>query len=1454
VVAALLVGLRVSVAQTVTAAEFAARALPAVPVEERYAFAKRLSEWSEPLRRDAAARPSAGEMVVPEEGWRLLVRADAGPLLKQAAEDFRGYLEGAMRVRVAVESRASLDDWGGARRAIVAGTREQLPGCGAGLKAAKDYRIVAGPERIVVCGYDPRGAMYGLYNLEARMNLREAPFLPATLDTTRHSLYRARMTLSGLGFMEWPDAYLRLLAHYGFDAIFASDYANPNGVQTYSHQGNKRKVNPAAVRDLIRRAAKYGLDLYCPVVWRHTGDAASEAGLRKLVRDLATGFPQVRGWVLLQEGFTVDGYPGSQGGDAAWKDWIRRWDDAVRIAAEEFHKINPKLEVLPWDYLVSARPDPARIELKREVIRQYPSDVIPLLTWDRGMAFERDGERGYSKDYAINEAGPAEAAAAQIEEARRRGLAVYAKADTAASWQFGTFPYLPFPYQWYARYQNLEKYGVQGAMESWTYGFKPNWVAELRTWLSWSDAPPLDDLLRAIARREFGAGTEKLVLAAWERFSQAIKLVPDTGPYMGTNNAVAAPLFFEKPRQPRAMTVEHSWIDQQKRSAVYPGLNPYWPYAIPRVILWPDFTNRVNAAERYAEPFSLPVFNKYLGLAADEMEAGLGGYRQAALEAPPAKRVGAIREVLLAEHIQRMMRSARAVLEFEDLRFRLASTNEKREQARMLDRMSAILKEETVRVQDSKETVRRDSRIGYQWEQDYFYTPFILDQKLELIRDTLERQIPAYRLPAAAAAPAPITAAKFAARARPAASEMAIPAEGWKLVISSRAGAVLAQAAETFRAYLATEMGTRVTLERRDSLAASSAIVAGTRDDIPGCGEALKARKDYQIVVSPGRVVVCGYDERGAMYGLYNLEARMNLREAPYLPRDLNTVRHSLYQARMTLSGLGWEEWPDAYLSLLARYGFDAIYASVYANPNGAPAQEPRDVLRRQDPQRMGDLIRRAARYGLDVYCPIMWAITGDADNEEGLRKLIRDIVARFPHIRGYVLLIEGFQYDGWPPRWSANPEGLRQWIRGWTRGVTVATEEFHRLNPKIEVLPWDYNIDFRPEAVEAKTFVIDQYPAGVIPLLTFENGKGFERDGEKGYLKDYAINEVGPAEATAAQIARARQRGLHTIYAKADTWATWQFGTFPYLPFPYQWHARYQALEKAGIAGTMESWSYGFKPNWVAELRAWTSWSDAPPFDTLLGAVARREFGRGNEKLVLDAWRHFSEAIKLVPDTGPNMGTTNAIGAPFFFEKGEPLAVTQEHSWTDQEKWSQQTEMSPYWPFAPRRVILLPDFTGKVNMAERYAQPFSLPVFSKYLLLAADRMEAGLKSYRRAALAAPKAKRETAHREVSLAEQLQRMMRSDQAILEFEDLRFKLSKTEDKSGQRRMLDRMAAILKEEIARTAASLEAARHDPRLGYEWENDYFYTPYVLEQKLKQLRHALGVQLPAYRSGVLR
>ncbi len=691
--------------------------------------------------------------------------------------------------------------------------------------------------------------------------------------------------------------------------------------------------------------------------------------------------------------------------------------------------------------------------------------------------------------------------------------------------------------------------------------------------------------------------------------------------------------------------------------------------------------------------------------------------------------------------------------------------------------------------------------------------------------------------------------------ANPTPQEVALPSDGWNLLIPSSAGMVLRQAAQEFSAYLNKAMQVRLTRQTSNSLSdwkgLRKTIVAATRDSLPDCGSQLTGPKDYQIVVSPDLIVVCGFDERGAMYGLYNLEERMSLREAPFLPNSLNTVRHSLYKTRMTLSGLGWGEWPDPYLAMLARFGFDSIFASVYANPNGVDGPSPLwDTIKTQDPARIHDLIRRAGRFGLDLYCPIVFRYTGDPENTAALRKLVRNIVTSFPEIRGYILLTEGFFYKTW---FGANGHNgdLHEWVKGWGEGVNIVVEECQKINPAIEVLPWDYNIDFAPDKVEIKEYVIEQLPKYSIPLITFENGKGFILDEESGYLKDYAISQIGPSEVAAGQIATAKKRGMRAVYAKADTSASWQLGTFPYLPFPQQYYARYQALEEYGIDGTVESWSYGFQPSFVGEMRCWYSWSDAPLFDQLLRSIARRDFGPSSDDLVLSSWDHFSQAICLFPQIHGALGTT-AVAAPLYLEKPEPGTMTKpepvRHSWEDEAKRARKLALNPASPTG-HGGGLLPDFTNQTNMAERLARPFTVTVFNKYLLLSADEMGKGLDSYRRAALMAPEAKKKGAFRQVLLAEQIERMMRSAEALLEFEDLRFRFATGGNSVEGEQMLDRMTAILREEIIRTEAAWETSRRDSRLGYEWEHDYFYTPDDLKEKLDLLRVTLNQQMPAYR-----
>ena len=241
--------------------------------------------------------------------------------------------------------------------------------------------------------------------------------------------------------------------------------------------------------------------------------------------------------------------------------------------------------------------------------------------------------------------------------------------------------------------------------------------------------------------------------------------------------------------------------------------------------------------------------------------------------------------------------------------------------------------------------------------------------------------------------------------------------------------------------------------------------------------------------------------------------------------------------------------------------------------------------------------------------------------------------------------------------------------MREWARAVGIAADEAHKINPEVEILPWEYNVDFSPDHAATKAYVMTQLPESTIPLLTFENGKSFELDGQKGYLRDYAINQVGPAEVTQAQLLEARKRNSARSTPRPIPLPVGSSGRSPTCRFRTSGTRRYKALEEWKIAGTLETWSYGFKPNWVAEMRAWYAWSDAPPLDDLLRQIARREFGAGSE----EAGARGLEALqrrpsRSIPTPGPNWGSCNALAAPLFFAKPKPRAMTLDHSWSDSE------------------------------------------------------------------------------------------------------------------------------------------------------------------------------------------
>ena len=64
-----------------------------------------------------------------------------------------------------------------------------------------------------------------------------------------------------------------------------------------------------------------------------------------LVRDVVRSYPEIRGYILLNEGFSYVGWPRAKASVAYQRNWIENWTKAIAVVAEECHKINPAIEV-----------------------------------------------------------------------------------------------------------------------------------------------------------------------------------------------------------------------------------------------------------------------------------------------------------------------------------------------------------------------------------------------------------------------------------------------------------------------------------------------------------------------------------------------------------------------------------------------------------------------------------------------------------------------------------------------------------------------------------------------------------------------------------------------------------------------------------------------------------------------------------------------------------------------------------------------------------------------------------------------------------------------------------------------------------------------------------------------------------------------------------------------------
>ena len=446
-----------------------------IKLENNFDFRERLCKPHHKIKVSKDASPCEGDFVF-SGGVRISVDTEDA-VAALAARDFCDFLSVAFGISAEVLQNAEFAEV----RVLVS-----AKGLGEDAIGYMGRRVSVSECGITVQGYDGRGAAQGLYLLEERMTSRRAPYLAQGLQEMR-PMFTPRMTHSGYGMDLFPDEYLSVLAHQGYDAIlvFVKD-------ATHSAHGE------CDFADIVRRAAKFGIDVYA-YSYLNNFVHPSDEGAKKIYNDLYGGvfrdIPGLRGMVFVGESiefpsndphvakrlFTevpADGIPDGTVSPgwypcSDYPEWIALVRDSIRA-------VSPDADVVFWTYNFGYVNEKARVEL----LEKIPTDVSLLVTYEMFDKYEMGNGTGMVMDYTISHVGPGKYFESEARVAKSRGIKLYSMVNTGGrTWDFGTLPYEPFPERWNERHESIiesqRKYGLVGLMESHHYGFLPSFISRI---------------------------------------------------------------------------------------------------------------------------------------------------------------------------------------------------------------------------------------------------------------------------------------------------------------------------------------------------------------------------------------------------------------------------------------------------------------------------------------------------------------------------------------------------------------------------------------------------------------------------------------------------------------------------------------------------------------------------------------------------------------------------------------------------------------------------------------------------------------------------------------------------------------------------------------------------------------------------------------------------------------
>lgn len=379
-----------------------------------------------------------------------------------------------------------------------------------------------------------------------------------------------------------------------------------------------------------------------------------------------------------------------------------------------------------------------------------------------------------------------------------------------------------------------------------------------------------------------------------------------------------------------------------------------------------------------------------------------------------------------------------------------------------------------------------------------------------------------------------------------------------------------------------------------------------------------------------------------------------------------------------------------------------------------------------------------------------------------------------------------------------------------------------HDVAPDAELISWLYvpQNGTGPRCDAEMLDVAAKLPENVILQYNFESSGGKEQVGKYRHAGDYWLSYEGPSELF-ADIARTASGNRNQVSAKIQVGCSHEVATVPFVPVPALLYRKYRAMREIGVSHVMQCWYFGNYPgimNKAAGALAFNDFSDTE--EDFLLRLARPEWGEYSGEVVR-AWKLLADGYANYPLEnmfqyyGP---MHDGLVWPLYLQPADkPLAPT----WRLDYGTSGDRYGECLGSFTLEDVLTLTREMSRLCGEGADILCGLRPAFDDDW----ERLK-----------------------DIGLAEALALQFASGHDIMQFYALREALP-----GGDVSVLDRMAAIVRQEIKRSERMLELCEQDSRLGFHSEAEgYKYFPAKLRWRIELLQELLREEFPAVRTRI--